>query len=551
MTGLGHGDFGAGFFGGPGSPSIITQPDPVSFSVECAFGSYPADAVYNWTEIHNTSEPTGPFYVRGVQWQRGINDLLGRTETGGGTVVLRNHSRAWDPENAASDFYPDVVPGLPIRMRGFVFDDEYPVFQHFMNGFPQDRHGPSYVEVTAPTVDGFARLALAAPSPDVASLTIDPAGVNNTLVFTAVRPGMAEEEITVQFIGGPFKPVRVAVNGKAIEIRYHLTGLHGDPDDTAKTIMDAVNAHGSANQLVTVTNGVGSDGTGTILTDSGPTNLAGADAAAFPQELAGARINRCLDQSDWPTALREIDTGTVEVSAMPFASSEQGRLLSHMLDVAGEPGQFGLCYVNASGNCVFLDRDSLYSNPDQATYAATFSDRRSDGFFIYQDSEPDTDREHVINEWQGARDGGVSIIVRDEDSIAKGYGLGRVTHTVTSLLTSDAKVRASLEFGRDEYGQPVQVLKSLTVMPGNDSALWRTCLSLDVGNRIRVLSHPPGGGAAIDKVYLVTRVAGQMGIGPVVSGRFVYGLTPIRLDNYFVWDDPVYGNFDTTVLAYN
>jgi hypothetical protein len=550
---FGDGTFGIYLFGGGGAVSSST----IIFRIDAAFGSYPGDTSYTWTEIHSTDHPyldytlhTGN--VRGVQWQRGIGDLLGRTETGSGTVILRNQTRWWDPQNVASPFYPNVRPGLPIRMRGIVNGVEYPVFQHFADGFPQQRHGPSYSEVPMGTIDAFARLALASPSPEVASLLVDPAGVNNTILFTAVNPGIAEQDITVQMIGGPFKPVRVSVKGKAIEIRYHLTGLHGDPDDTAAIIIAAVNAHGSANKLVVASNGPGSDGTGSVLTDFGPTNLTGGDAASFPQELTGARISRCLDQGGWPAALRGIDVGTVEVVAAPFSSNEQGRLLSHVLDVAGEPGEFGLVYVDGRGYCVFLDRNSLYSNGSQGTYAATFSDRRADGFPIYVDSEPNTDREHVINEWQGSREGGVAIIVRDDDSITKGYGLGRVTHSVSSLLTKDSKVKASLEFGRDEYGQPVQVLSSLTVMPGNDLSLWATCLGIDVGDRVRVLSHPPGGGAAIDEVYFVTKVAGQLGIGPTTSGRFAYGLTPIRLNSYFVWNDPVYGDFNgTNVLAYN
>lgn len=539
---FGFGPFGGGGGGGGGTGGLLR------FVVEAAFGSYPSDDTYNWTEIHNTDFPTG--YVRGIAWQRGLNDLLSRTETGTGTVVIRNQSRHWDPENAASPFYPNVKPGLPIRVRAFIGSVEYPVFQHFADGFPQKRFpGNTYTEVTVPTIDAFARLALASPAPDVASLTVDPAGVNNTLVYTAIRPGMAEEEISIQYIGGPFKPVRVSVKGKAIAIRYHLTGLHGDPDDTATIIKNAVNADESASKLVVVTDGVGSDGTGSVLTDYGPTTLAGADAAQFPAELTGARINRCLDQADWPTAMRDIDEGTVTVGASPFSSDEQGRLLSHVLDVAGEPGEFGLVFVDGRGYCVFRDRNSLYSNSDQDNYAATFSDRHSDGFNIYIDSEPNTEREHVINEWTGSRDGGVAIIVRDDLSIAQ--GLGRATHSISSLLTTDQQVQASLEFGRDEYGQPLQRIGSMTIMPGTTEALWTACLSLDVGSRIRVLAHPTGGGAAIDKVYLVTRVAAQLGPGPVVSARFTYGLTPVRLTNYFVWGDPTFGDPDLSVLAYN
>ena len=556
------GAFGEGLFGlhamgagpaGPGPPAPVVS--RIRFVVEAAFGSYPSDETYTWTQIHDSNDGDHG-YVRAIAWQRGLNDLLSRTETGTGTIVLKNagmytasKNRAWDPENAASPFYPHVKPGLPFRVRGYIDTTEFPVFQHFGDSFPQTRFkGNTYGEVTMPTVDAFARLALASPSPDFASLTVDSPGANNTIVFTAVRPGMNEENVTIRMYGAPH-PLRVSVKGTDIEVRMHIAGLGGNPSNTAQQIIDAVNASQSASQLVVATNGDSSDGTGTIDTDFNKTPLAGGDAAFFPQELAGARINRALDQAGWPAALRDIADGTVQVAAAPFSSNEQGRLLSHVLDVAGEPGEFALVFVNGAGECEFLDTNSLYSNADQANYDATFSDRHSDGFLTYVDSEPNTDREHVINEWVGNREGGVAIIVRDELSIAQ--SLGRVSHSVSSLRTTDRKVQAALEFGRDEYGQPIQRISSLVVMPGTTTALWTACMTLDVGSRIRVLTHPAGGGAAIDKVYLVTRVAAQLGPGPVVSARYTYGLTPVRVTNYFVWDDATYGSLATSAFTYN
>lgn len=540
MTGFGDGTFGFGLFGATGPVATVRC------TIDAAFGSYHGDLTYTWTQIHDTSTATG--YVRAIQWQRGLDDLiLGRTETGTGLVLLNNSTRAWDPANAASPFFPNVTPDLPVRATATVSGVDYPLFQHFFSGFPRTREGPNVGWVPAPTTDGFARLALASPAPENASLTVDPGGINNTLVFTAKNPGIAEEDITVQFIGGPFKPVRVSVKGKAIEVRYHLTGLHGDPDDTATIIKNAINAHAGASQLVTVTDGVGSDGSGSVLTDFGPQNLAGGDTVAFPQEFSGARISRCLDQGSWPAALRQIAPGVVQVSAVPFSSNEQGRLLSHVLDVAGEPGEFGMVYVDGRGYCVFLDRNALYTNAAQATVSATFTDDPAGGFPTYTNSQPNFDREHVINEWVGAQDGGVAQIVQDADSILKH---GRTTHSVASLLTTDTMVQTAMSFGRDEYGQPVQRLQSITVKPGNDLTTWTTCLGLELGDRVRVLEHPPGGGAAIDETYVVTKLAGQ--VGPdLADGTFVFGLWPVRITNYFIWDDVTFGNSDTTVLAYN
>lgn len=519
--------------------------------IEAAFGSYPSDASYTWTTIHDTDLPEVDYthrYVRGLRYSRGVDDLVGRTATGTGELLVRNSDRAWDAENAASSFYPNVRPDLPVRGWAMVAGVTYPMFQHFMDGFPRRRIAPNVAEVPIRTTDGFIGLARAAPQPDFASLTVDVPGVNNTLVFTAVNPGMAGEDITIQYIGGPFKPVRVAVKGKAIEIRYHMTGLHGDPDDTATTIKNAVNADGSASQLVVVTDGPVSDGSGTILTDFGPTNLAGADAALFPAESTGARMGRCLDMAGWPATLRALDDGTVNVAQEAFQTSDQGKLLSHMLDAAAECAEWGMVYADGGGNCTFLDWDTLYAT-GQGTVVATFSDRRSDGFIVYQDSQPNLGRERVINQWAGTRDGGIPQIVQDQVSIDQSVGIN--SKPVTSFLTTDAEVETSMQFGLDEYGTPVQVLESITVMPEENNSWWASCLSIEPGARVRVLEHPPGGGAAIDHDYIVLHLDVQIPAGTMKDAVFTFGLWPVRVENYFIFDDATYGNINTTVLAYN
>lgn len=515
--------------------------------VDAAFGSYPRAASYSWTNIHDSNSPAAG-YVRSVRWQRGVDDLVNRMDTGSGSLVLRNSNRAWDPAYTGSPFYPNIIPYLPVRVQAVIGATTYDLMQHYMTGFQRVHVAPAVAEVQVPTVDGLAGMALATPSPNNASLTIDPSGSNNTLLYTARNPGMAEEDISIRYYGAPH-PLQVQVSHTDIAVRLHIPGLGGNPGNSANQVIAAIQANASANALVTVANSGGSDGTGIISDDVAATHLAGADAAAFPQELSGARIGRCLDQAGWPAALRTLDPGTVQVVAQSFSSNEQGRLLSHMMDVAGEAAEFGMAYVAGNGKLVFLDRASLFTTGTQNTVAATFSDQPTAGQFPYTMVVPNDDGDHMINEWTGSREGGVTITVRNQTSINQ--SLGRRTRNVASLLTTDTQVEAQLQYGCDEYGSPVQRLASMTVMPATSTAMWQACLALDLGARIRVIEHPPGGGSAIDSQYMIIGLQGSINPGPTVTGTFQYSLWPIRINNYFVFDDATFGNLNTTVLAYN
>jgi hypothetical protein len=68
-------------------------------------------------------------------------------------------------------------------------------------------------------------------------------------------------------------------------------------------------------------------------------------------QLSGARINNILDEIDWPTSQRDIDTGLTTLQADPGTNRTA---LQALFTVA--ESEYGAIYVSADNNFVFQDR---------------------------------------------------------------------------------------------------------------------------------------------------------------------------------------------------
>jgi hypothetical protein len=68
-------------------------------------------------------------------------------------------------------------------------------------------------------------------------------------------------------------------------------------------------------------------------------------------QLSGTRVNKILDEIDWPPSMRDIDTGLTTLQADPGTNRTA---LTALLTVANS--EYGALYVNADGEFVFQDR---------------------------------------------------------------------------------------------------------------------------------------------------------------------------------------------------
>lgn len=99
-------------------------------TVEMAFGNDPGDAPYTWTDVTGDSEKR----AAGLRYSRGRQNERGQMETGTGAVTFKDMVSAFDPDNASSDYYPDVVPMVPVRALLAILELSYRV--HVLNDAP-------------------------------------------------------------------------------------------------------------------------------------------------------------------------------------------------------------------------------------------------------------------------------------------------------------------------------------------------------------------------------------------------------------------------------
>lgn len=131
---------------------LPVQPNP-SFPkvrVELGFGASPADPTSNFG-IYNTGTLPVPTYMtdvsaraigsaggQSIQGTRGKTYELADPEAGTCTIGMNNWDGAFNPTNASSPYYPNVLLNTPMRLTAWWSGRWYPMFQGFVAKFPQD-----------------------------------------------------------------------------------------------------------------------------------------------------------------------------------------------------------------------------------------------------------------------------------------------------------------------------------------------------------------------------------------------------------------------------
>jgi len=122
--------------------------------------------------------------------------------------------------------------------------------------------------------------AIISPVENAATLSIDPAGANNAILFTADTLGSDGNDITVEYVdpSSASSPLTVTLSGTAITVSLETNGASALVS-TATEVVDAVNGEVDVEDLVTATldgvADVGNDGSGVIPAAVVATNLSG------------------------------------------------------------------------------------------------------------------------------------------------------------------------------------------------------------------------------------------------------------------------------------
>ena len=119
-------------------------PGGMTITVEVAFGATgPDDAAPTWTDIS-----TSVLVSSGIVAEKGRSTLADKIGVGTLKLTLNNQSDNFNPENTSGAYYPDVVDGVPIRLRLTKGATTETVWRGYVDAWPQvDRQTEKTVEV--------------------------------------------------------------------------------------------------------------------------------------------------------------------------------------------------------------------------------------------------------------------------------------------------------------------------------------------------------------------------------------------------------------------
>tara|TARA_R110002050_G_scaffold2139_2_gene13082 strand:+ start:13451 stop:14713 length:1263 start_codon:yes stop_codon:yes gene_type:complete len=208
-------------------------------------------------------------------------------------------------------------------------------------------------------------------------------------------------------------------------------------------------------------------------------------------ESSSVRVSRLLDSIGFPSALKSIQTGTMNVQQQAINKN----LLAAMRECElAENAQF---FIGPDGKATFRNRDYKLSNAKAITVQAIFDNSGSN--LPYEDVVTSFDTNEVLNVYEWTRSNGNTQYVADADSINR---YTAKTSTASTINTSDANVKSIIEQKISETSTPIERIDALEISPRQDTALWPKVLGLGFGDRVKVNITNPNGSTFSDEVWI-------------------------------------------------
>jgi hypothetical protein len=217
----------------------------------------------------------------------------------------------------------------------------------------------------------------------------------------------------------------------------------------------------------------------------------------------GARVDRVLDSVDWAEADRLISTGDTALQATTLA----GDALSELQ--AAVDSEMGELYVDESGRVVFRNRLALFTDTRSADTQAQFNDDGTD--LPYANVVVEYDESQLINLARIGRTDGAPQERDDGESRTK-Y-LTRSFERTDLLMTSDGAAADLASYIVRICKDPELRFAQIELRPLRDEALWPEVLGRQIGDRIAILRHPPGGGDPIERGCFIRGIDHDIDLG--------------------------------------
>lgn len=235
----------------------------------------------------------------------------------------------------------------------------------------------------------------------------------------------------------------------------------------------------------------------------------------FIEQRSDVRVGAVLDSVS-SHAPRRLGTGTRNV----YPAFMHGQSpLEELRTATGVELSNGVFFVSKAGELVFLANDHRSSSPYN-TVQATFDDDGTD--LPYQDLDLDYSESFLLNDWNITRDGGLVQNAFDATSIARYF---KRSQSLSGLkVISDAAALSIAQSLRDKYKDPLTRILSITLTTA-DVNVADAIFRRDLGDKIRVLRTPPGGGARIDQSLWIQKIDTEG--TPDGPWRVTWGVSPV------------------------
>lgn len=250
-------------------------------------------------------------------------------------------------------------------------------------------------------------------------------------------------------------------------------------------------------------------------------------------QLTGTRINKILDQMDFPSSLRQISTGSTTCQADP-ATTRNG--LDTLKNV--EFTEQGALYVNADGALVFKDRSEVVASLGQTPIEFN----QSTGI-PYKNLQFAFDDKLIINNAEFTRVGGTTQSVTNAASVAKYFPHGNVEQNL--VAETDAQV---LDIARIYVATRAETsirIDAMTVDLMDTAVPTETMIGLDYFSPVRISNNQPDG-STIVKTLQVQGLAWN--ITPNSMQVTVTTLEPIV--EGFIIGNSNYGIIGQSIMSY-
>lgn len=218
-------------------------------------------------------------------------------------------------------------------------------------------------------------------------------------------------------------------------------------------------------------------------------------AGTANKDLPGTRINKILDQIEWPAQLRAIDTGDTELQNDPGTQ----RSALDALQVI-EQSDLGALFMDGNGFVTYLSRNTLSQRATQT--AVTFDDDGTD--VAYQALDINLDETELANQVSFTREGGAAQTVSDAASIDE-YFLRSYTRTGLMMETNaTALARATQVLAYRK--EPRLRVDSISLDISSVSNRVIPALDLDIGDPI-IVRRQMAAGTGFDLRVTVNGIA--------------------------------------------